>query len=275
MNNEEFLRKLEIELKISKNSPYTIRNYLEANQNLLEHSRKTPDKLTKDDVKNYMAENLTDKAATSVTLFLSAIKYATGNILGADITAGIKRPKKERKIPDVLTREEVKQLLNSTINSKSKLMLSLLYACGFRVSELVSLKPDNFDFNELVGSVRQGKGRKDRIFNIPQFLLSDLKNQVEQQKAKNQEYLFSGPNGKLSTRNIQKIVANSTAVAGIKKEVHPHTLRHSYATHLLEDGVDIRIIQTLLGHATISTTELYTHISRQQIRNIKSPIDSL
>ena len=275
MENEAFLKKLEIELKISKNSPYTIRNYLEANQNLLEHSKKTPDKLTKDDVKNYMAENLTDKAATSVTLFLSAIKYATGNILGADITAGIKRPRRERKIPIVLSKDEIKKLIASTNNEKSKLMISLTYACGFRVSELVNLKLKDFDFDEKTGHVRQGKGKKDRMFNIPEFLFKQLTEQVEEQKKINSEYLFSGPNGSLSERNFQKIVKNAVNAAGIKKEVHPHTLRHSFATHLLEDGIDIRKIQELLGHTDLSTTQIYAHISMEQLKKIKSPIDAL
>lgn len=275
MNKQEFLKKIEIELKISKNSPHTIRNYVDANQKVIDFLGKDPEKINQEDVKAYMAEKLSDKAASRIILFLSALKYAYSNILKRDITAGIKRPKKERKIPHVLTKEEVRKLFDSTSNSKSKLMLSMLYACGFRVSELVNLKISDFDFNEMVGSVRQGKGRKDRIFNIPLFLLEDLKKQVEDQKEKNKEYLFTGPNGRLSTRNIQKIVANSAAIAGIKKDIHPHTLRHSFATHLLEDGVDIRKIQELLGHADLSTTQIYTHISREELKKIKSPIDNL
>ena len=106
-------------------------------------------------------------------------------------------------------------------------------------------------------------------------MLNDLKKQVEFQKKENQTYLFSGPKGKLSERNIQKIVKKASIKAGIKKDVHTHTLRHSFATHLLENGVDIRYIQVLLGHSSIATTEQYVHISNEQIKNIKSPIDSL
>jgi integrase/recombinase XerD len=154
-------------------------------------------------------------------------------------------------------------------------MISLLYACGFRVSELVNLKIVDLDFNEKVGNARQAKGKKDRIFNIPEFLIPDLKQRAEKQQSVAQEYLFTGPKGRMSSRNLQKIVKKAAKKAGLQKEVHPHTLRHSFATHLLENGNDIRMIQTLLGHSSLSTTEIYMHISTEQIRKIKSPIDSL
>jgi len=273
MDKTEFLRKLEIELKISKNSQHTIRNYSEANEKLLDFSKKNPENINEEDVKAYMAEKLTDKASSSIIMFLSAIKYAYSNLLKKDITQAIKRPKKERKIPAVLSKEEVKKLIASLDNKKSKLMISLMYACGFRVSELVNLKKENLDFNEKIGYVKQGKGRKDRIFNIPEFLFSELKEYVKEKE--NSSYVFSGRKPKLSERNIQKIVQKAAKKAGINKQVHPHTLRHSFATHLLESGVDIRMIQKLLGHSSISTTELYTHVSDQQLKKIKSPIDEL
>ena len=154
-------------------------------------------------------------------------------------------------------------------------MISLIYACGLRVSELVNLKIDEIDFDDEIGYVRQGKGRKDRIFNIPKFLRAKLQKQVNAQREINSEFLFSGPKGKLSTRNIQKIVEKAVKKAGINKSVHVHTLRHSFATHLLEDGVDIRKIQELLGHSDLSTTQIYTHISKKELKKIKSPIDKL
>jgi site-specific recombinase XerD len=275
MEKQEFLDKIKIELRISKNSDYTIRNYLKANKDLLDFSGKDPNNISEDDIKKYLSEYLSDKASASNILFLSAIKYSFTNILGFDPTLKLKRPKREKKIPSVLTKEEVKHLMNSMESKKSKLMISLLYACGFRVSELINLKINDLDFVEKIGHVRQAKGRKDRIFNIPDFLLSELQKYANNQKSFNQEYLFSGPKGKLSTRNLQKIVQKATIKAGINKDVHPHTLRHSFATHLLENGTDIRHIQILLGHSSISTTELYSHVSTQNIKKIKSPIDSL
>lgn len=273
---EDFLNKLEIELKISKNSEHTLNSYLKANKELFEFTKKHPEQISEEDIKAYIVNKLGKNSSSSVIVFLSAIKYAYSTILGKDqLTIKIKRPKKEKKIPEVLTKNEVKKLLESFDNSKSKLMASMMYACGLRVSELINLKINDLNFNEKVGQIRQAKGKKDRMLNIPSFLFEDLQVQAENQKSKNHEYLFTGPNGKLTSRNLQKIVSCAAKRAEIKKNVHCHTLRHSFATHLLENGVDIRKIQILLGHSSISTTELYTHVSKEQIKEIKSPIDSL
>jgi len=273
MEKKEFLEKFFIELKILKNSPYTIRNYTSLVKHFLDFTNKNPDLIQETEIKKYIAEKLSDKSPSLIILFLSAIRFSYSSILKFDPTIGIKRPKKEKKIPDVLTKEEVKKILDNCSNKKSKLMLSLIYACGLRVSEIVNLKINDLNFEERTGKIKQSKGKKDRVFNIPDKLFKQLFKQVENQKKLNKEYLFDGKNGKLSTRNIQKIVKNVVRKSGITKQVHTHTLRHSFATHLLEDGIDIRYIQGLLGHSSISTTELYTHISAQQLKKIKSPLD--
>jgi len=275
MNQQEFLEKMKIELKISKNSEYTIKNYLKANKQLFEFSKKNPQEINEDDVKKFVAEKLSNNASMSIILFLSAIRYSFSNILGKDVTLNIKRPKKEKRLPTVLTKEEVKKVIEFADTDKSRLMISLMYACGFRVSELINLKISDLDFNEKIGYARQAKGKKDRMFNIPKFLFDELKKQSKEQAEKGQKFLFSGPKGKLSSRNLQKIVSKAAKKAGIQKEVHCHTLRHSFATHLLENGVDIRKIQELLGHADLSTTQIYTHISTEELKKIQSPIDSL
>lgn len=276
MNKEEFLKKLKVELKIAKNSQYTIKNYVESNEKLLDFLGKPPDELDEEDVKYYVSENLADSSASSIILFLSAIKYAFSSILKKDITTSIKRPKKGRTMPTVLTRDEVRSLLESFDNEKSRIMISMMYACGMRVSELINLKTKDLDLNEKIGHVKQGKGRKDRMFNIPDFLFEDLKDYTNEQKEKGRDYLFTGPNGKpLTSRNLQKIVSGAAKRAGIKKDVHCHTLRHSFATHLLESGLDIRKIQELLGHSNLATTQVYTHISTEELKKIKSPLDQL
>lgn len=275
MTPKEFLEKLEIELKISKNSEYTLKNYINYNKILFNFTKKNPEEITEDDVKKYIAEKLDKNSSSSVILFLSALKYAYSNILKKDPTINIKRPKREKRFPTVLTKDEIRKLFEVLDTKKSKLMVSLMYACGMRVSELTNLKIENFDFEERIGYIRQAKGKKDRIFNIPDFLFRDLKRQAGEQRFKDQEYLFTGPKGKLSSRNLQKIVSRAAQRAGIKKDVHCHTLRHSFATHLLENDTDIRKIQELLGHADLSTTQIYTHISTEELKKIKSPIDSL
>ena len=158
MDKSEFLKKIEVELKISKNSEYTIRNYIKSNENLLDFAKKSPDKIATEDVKFFIAENLTDKAAMSIILFLSAIKYAYLSIYNNDITATIKRPKKEKRLPVTLSKTEIKKLLEELKTEKSKLMVSLIYACGLRVSELVNLKIEDLNFPEKIGHVRQAKG---------------------------------------------------------------------------------------------------------------------
>jgi site-specific recombinase XerD len=275
MDKDEFLKKIEIELKISKNSVYTLRNYLAANTLLLDYAKKNPDEITSDDIKQYMADKLSDKAAVSVIMFLAAIRYAYTNLLEKDPTLNIKRPKKEKKLPVVLTKDEVKRLMSIIQSKKSKLMVSLMYACGLRVSELLSLKIQDIDFNDRVGFTRQSKGKKDRAFNIPEFIFKELEEQSKSQQAEGKEFLFTGPKGRLSSRNLQKIVRQAAKNAGINKPVHCHTLRHSFATHLLESGTDIRLIQELLGHEDLSTTQIYTHVSREELKKVKSPLDNL
>ncbi len=273
MDAQEFLKKLEIELRISKNSPYTIRNYLQANRELLNHCDQYPKDVAADDVKLFMSERQNESSPSSVVLFLAGIKYAYSTILNNDITVSIRRPKKEKKLPTVLSKEEIKKLLSAINNEKSKLMISLVYACGLRVSELVSLEVGHLDLDDKTGVIKQSKGRKDRFFNIPEFLIEDIDEQMRNQKKQSQIHLFSGPKGKMSTRNIQKIVKNAGIKAEINKDVHTHTLRHSFATHLLENDVDIRKIQELLGHSDLSTTQIYTHVSTEELKKIKSPID--
>jgi len=274
MNNQEFLKKLETELKISKASPHTIKNYLKQNQLLLDFTKKQPVETTTDDIKFYMVENLTNSAAATITLFLAAIKYAHFNLLNQDPTLPIKRPKKETHIPRTLSKQETKLLLSKIKNEKSNLITSLIYAVGLRVSELTNLKILDINLPEKIGHIRQAKGNKDRIFNIPEFLFDQIENQIEKQSNLNQTYLFSGRDGKISTRNIQKIISQASKRAGLQN-VHTHTLRHSFATHLLEEGIDIRKIQELLGHSNLSTTQIYTHVSNEELKKIKSPIDSL
>lgn len=276
MNKDEFLKKIEIELKITKSSVHTLKNYIRFNSMFLDYVNKNPDEITEDDIKEYIAEKLSQRASITTIMFLSAIKYAQTSIFKKDPTSAIRRPKREKRLPTVLTKKEVINLFQSINTKKSKLMITFLYSTGIRVSELTNLKIDDLDFNDKMGQVRQGKGKKDRIFNIPKFLLARLKTYSEKQKQMGSTYLFSGRSGnKMSDRNVQKIVKKAAEKAEIKKEVHPHTLRHSFATHLLENEIDIRKIQELLGHADLSTTQVYTHVSPEELKKIKSPIDEI
>ncbi|MBM3233619.1 integrase [Candidatus Pacearchaeota archaeon] len=270
MENKEAIEKLKIELKLKGFSQLTIKNYTFFVEKFLASSGKKVEEMTEDDVKSYLASLFDSKSKSTISLAASSIKFFF-SILNKPMSK-ISLPKKDKKLPAVLSREEVKKLLDTAETNKSRLMLSLLYSSGLRVSELVNLKKADLNLQDKTGWVRKGKGSKDRIFMLSESLCRELQEYCE----KNPEavYLFSKAKP-LTTRNIQKIIQLTTKKSGIDKKVTPHTLRHSFATHLLESGVDIRIIQELLGHSSLNTTQLYTHISQEQIKSIKNPLDTL
>ena len=187
---------------------------------------------------------------------------------------GIKAPKSEKKLPTVLTKEEIKKLLNIIKNPKHRLLVEFLYSSGLRVSECVSLKIDDLDLDEKIGKVRHGKGNKERYIILSENLIEHLNDYLQKRKG-DVQYIFSSKDASITARQAQNIVKDAARRAGIKKRVFCHALRSSFATHLLEAGVDIRVIQELLGHSNLATTQIYTKVSTQQLKKVKSPLDSL
>lgn len=186
----------------------------------------------------------------------------------------IERPREEKYLPEVLSKEEVKLLLNATDNLKHKAILMTIYSGGLRVSEAVNLKIKDIDSNRMQIRVSQSKGKKDRYTLLSKKALEVLRKYVSEYKPK--DWLFEGLGGEeYSRRTITEILRKSVEKTGIKKHVTVHTLRHSFATHLLEAGTDIRYIQSLLGHENTKTTEIYTHITTKGFDQIKSPLDNL
>lgn len=264
------LERLKTELRLRGFSQMTVRNYSFFVQKFIAHANKPIVDLTDEDARTYLASLIEAKSKSTTMLAAASIKFFFTEILKKKIDA-IKVPKKDKKLPEVLTKEEVKRLIDSAETTKSRLMISLLYSSGLRVSELVKLKPQDVRFEESIGWVRQGKGGKDRMFLLSQQIGKELQDYI--QKREN-NFLFSKEKP-LTTRNIQKIVKKVREKAGIQKRVTPHTMRHSFATHLLEAGTDIRYIQSLLGHASLNTTQMYAHVSTEQLKKIKSPLDTL
>lgn len=250
MKQEEFLEKLEVELKRSKNSIYTLKNYISFNSQFLNHIKKDPEKITENDIDFYMTENLSNRATTSLIMFLSALRYAYLRILKKDPTANIKRPKKEKKLQTVLSREDVGNLLKSLTNKKSELMISLIYFTGMKVSEITGLKINDLDFINNIGYIRRNE-KKDIKFRIPNFLSLEMESYAKIQKDKGSTYVFGGMGlTQMSSRNIQKIVNNAAKKAGIKKSVRPHTLRHSFIEHDFENKNNIKNKENLTGQIT-------------------------
>ncbi|HRZ42058.1 MAG TPA: tyrosine-type recombinase/integrase [Bacteroidales bacterium] len=187
----------------------------------------------------------------------------------------LERPRSEHKLPNVLSKEEVKAILDALSNPKHKAMLSLIYACGLRRSELLNLKPADVDSKRGLLIIRQGKGRKDRVAPLPERIIEMLREYYKGYRPK--VWLFEGQKAgeKYSAESLAKVLKNALSLAGNRKPVTLHWLRHSYATHLLESGTDLRYIQELLGHKSSKTTEIYTHVSSKQLKKIRSPFDDL
>lgn len=267
------LEKLETELKLRAFSPRTVQSYLFYNKKFLEFVKKETEQVTEEDIKNYIAHLMgRNVSPKSIILIKAALKFFYDEVLKKGIV-NIKSPKVSQKLPVVLTKEEVKSLINSVKNDKHRLIISLLYSSGLRLSELINLKVGDMEFDEKIGWVRSGKGGKDRLFILSTNLVGDLKKHVSNKNEA--DYVFSGRKEQMTARNVQKIVYLATKKAGINKPVHVHTLRHSFATHLLESGEDIRKIQELLGHSNLNTTQIYTHVSTEELKKIKNPLDNL
>jgi site-specific recombinase XerD len=196
-------------------------------------------------------------------------------VLGRPVkTYYVQRPKKEKRLPEVLSEEEVASVLNAVENIKHKAILSLIYSAGLRLGELINLKINDIDSKRMVVNIRQGKGKKDRLSLLSEKVLLLLREYYTVYQPK--EWLFEGQFfGQYSATSVQKVFRIAKAKAGIKKPATVHTLRHSFATHLLERGTDLRYIQALLGHKNPKTTEIYTHITKKGMEKIKSPFDNL
>jgi integrase/recombinase XerD len=221
-------------------------------------------------------ENLIIKRRLSISYqrqFIGAMKlFAKFYHLPALNIEELSRPKKQFKLPSVLSQEEVLALLQKTRNIKHKTILALIYSAGLRISELVNLRLSDIDLNRKQIRIFQGKGRRDRYVILPESFLMLYSNYLEAYTPKFRvvESIYGGL---YSTSSIRAVLRRSCELAGITKKVTPHTLRHSYATHLLENGVDIRYIQELLGHKKTETTMIYTHVQRKDLVKIKSPLD--
>lgn len=205
---------------------------------------------------------------------ISALRLFCTTVLGRQIEElPLERPRRERKLPVVLSREEARRLLGALRHPKHVAILALAYSSGLRVSEVVRLRVEDVDRERGLVVVRGGKGRKDRTTLLSSTALELLDAYLP--RAPGGPWLFPGGRGSrpITTRSVQKVVAAAARQAGIRKKVTPHVLRHSFATHLLESGTDLRVIQELLGHASVRTTEIYTHVSTRQLRRIRNPLD--
>jgi site-specific recombinase XerD len=268
-----YLKKLKDELWLRNYSPKTVKSYVGCVAEYLRVKQVGLDLVDIDFIKRYLLSKI-DRGMSSQTInqSLQAINFFCWNVLKFHGKIDIRFAKTPSKLPVVLSRDEIEKIINSINNDKHRLLISLAYASGFRVSETTNLKIKDLNLAELTIHIKGAKGNKDRITVFPNKLSKEIEKLIAGRNL-NDHVFASERGGKLTTRTAQKIFKNALKKSGIQKEATFHSLRHSFATHLLENGVDVRYVQELLGHANIRTTQIYTKITNPMLKNIKSPFN--
>lgn len=267
-----YINKLADELRLRKYSPKTIKSYVACVTDYLHYKQDNFESVDVAFIKKHLLAKI-DRGLSSQTVnqSLQAINFFCRNVLKYHGEINIKFAKTPSKLPIVLSREEIQALLATIKNEKHQLMVALAYSAGLRVSEIVNLKTKDIDADELILHIKGAKGNKDRITIFPEKLMPGIRKFITGKNAN--DYFFSSERGgKLTERTAQKIFENALQKTNIKKDATFHSLRHSFATHLLENGVDIRYVQELLGHTNIRTTQIYTKVTNPALKNIKSPL---
>jgi integrase/recombinase XerD len=273
MNLQELLQKIKNELRLRNYSPRTIESYLGCLTDYFKYIKIIKKDLEINLIKKYLLEKQDrGQSSQTINLHLQAIKYFYREVMKSKTEIDIKFAKTASKLPVVLSRKEIERMIDSIKNPKHKLLIALSYGAGLRVSEAINLKIKDVNLEELTIHIKGAKGDKDRISIFSEKLISQFKEVTSSENVNN--YVFeSNRGGKLDQRSAQKIFENAKNNAKITKDATFHSLRHSFATHLLENGVDVRYVQALLGHRNIRTTQLYTRVTNPALRNIKSPLE--
>ncbi|CAM4343042.1 site-specific tyrosine recombinase/integron integrase [Gillisia limnaea] len=264
---------LKLELKRYANN--TVKTYVSCFEAFINHYRHIePESINENDIRAYLQKLIQEGSSNSyINQAINAIKFYYEVVMEMpNRFYGMERPRVEEKLPQVLAKEDVLAIIEKTNNVKHRCIVSLLYSAGLRRGEVLNLKPDDIDSKRMVIRVCSGKGNKDRYTILSEKLLIDLRKYFLEWRPKT--HLFEGPKGnQYSAESVVKIVKEAARKAGIRKRVTPHILRHSFATHLLENGTDLRYIQVLLGHKSSKTTEIYTHVATNIFFKIKNPLD--
>lgn len=264
------------DMRIRNYSPHTIAAYVRFVRRFAEHYDRSPDRLGLQEVRDYQVYLVNECKVRPGTLaqHVSALKFLYRVTLKRKWELGdIARPKRERTLPEVLTREDILRLLKSVKNLKHRMMLATCYAAGLRVSEVIRLRVSDIDSARMMIHIRLGKGLKDRMVVLSETLLEQLREYWKVYRPATWLFPAQRSNHPMHARSIQRIFFKVRKAAGFGDKVTMHTLRHSFATHLLEAGTSVRVIQVLLGHRRLGTTALYTHISKEALQAVRSPLD--
>ena len=272
MDNQQLLSNLENELRLRNYSVKTRKTYFSCINLFLSKVNISQTDQDEPLIKNFLL-SLQDLnyAPQTINLHLNAIKFLYRNVINVNFDIKIHCAKRRKRLPVVLNKSEITDLINSTKNKKHRLLIALTYCAGLRLSEVQKLKSKNVDLKEMTITIQAGKGNKDRLTILSEKIVSDLASTLNL-KNPNDFVFESNRGGHLSSRTIQKIFTNALQRIKCPTDATFHSLRHSFATHLLEDGVDIRYVQSLLGHQNIRTTQIYTHVTNPHLKNIKSPL---
>ncbi len=273
MNLQELMEKIKNELKLRNYSRKTIDSYLFCLTDYFKYIKTVKKEPEISLIKKYLLEKQErGLSSQTVNLYLQSIKCFYREICKSREDIDIKFAKTPSKLPVVLSRPEIEKIIENILNPKHKLMIALAYGCGLRVSEVINLKIKDLGLDENIIHLKGAKGNKDRITVFPKRFKNDIMNLSAGKSGS--EYLFASQfGGKLTERTAQIIFYKAVKKAEIKKDATFHSLRHSFATHLLENGVDVRYVQELLGHQNIRTTQLYTKVTNPNLMKIKSPMD--
>lgn len=268
---ENILDKTEQFLRLRNYSPKTRKAYLLYINEYIRFSKNAGIKNKQKAIEEFLLDKHRRKQSPqTINLALNAVKFLYAEVLKDPQKIDLKFAKRSKKLPIVLSRSEIQKIIDATDNPKYKLMISLGYACGLRVSEVINLRVSDLNIDELTVHIKEAKGKKDRISVLPEKLKNDLHNIVAGKDLN--EYVFnSNRRGNLITTSLQRMFRKSLVRAKINKPATFHSLRHSFATHLLENGTDVRYVQALLGHSNIRTTQIYTQVTNPKLRNIQSP----
>ncbi|KKS34100.1 MAG: phage integrase family protein [Parcubacteria group bacterium GW2011_GWC2_42_12] len=273
MKLEELLKRIENELKLRNYSRKTIKSYLIC---LADYFRYIKNVVKDPDIgliKRYLLEKQDrGQASQTINLYLNAIKYFYREIFKNNVPLDIKFAKTASKLPVVLSKKEIEKIIDSISNKKHMLLIALSYGAGFRVSEAINLKIKDVNLAELTIHLKGAKGNKDRLTIFPERVKAGLA-EIMALRDKNDFVFASERGGHLTERSAQMVFENALKRCHINKEATFHSLRHSFATHLLENGVDVRYVQELLGHANIRTTQIYTKVTNPSLKKIKSPLE--
>lgn len=273
--NQQYLSDLQRELQYQNYSPRTIDIYTTCVEIFLQWYGKDPEKIEHRDIIDFTLHlQSKKKAPKTINLYKDAVRYFIITILKKTDFPKIKCSKEPKKLPIILSVQEIQSILAVTTNPKHKLLLSLSYGAWLRVSEIVKLRIQDIDLERGTIHIRGAKGQKDRITLFPHWC-TDLFAMIVRGKAPDEVVISSERWGSIDPRTAQAVFSQACKKATIKKQATFHSLRHSFATHLLEQGVDVRYVQELLWHSNIRTTQIYTHVMQPALHQIKSPLDNL